>query len=744
MPFPFVAPLKEWTVDKLKEREADRNYITKLSPFAMMSTAAVVLKGKKTTEEIKQFYEKQDYGSDAYYGCVITNTTDISKLYQTGKTIVGYDLNGKVIEVDGETNRRVSTPIIQSIEIDTDGGNNTLKTAQVKVKVFTLKQLEMFELFFLRPSMNVVLEYGWSSDIRNKSKSITIDSLLFAKKNFKKYKEDYSAVFLNNDKEGLKKADYQKKYIKTLADTGGEYDFMIGKVTSFSYSPQEDGTYDINVEVSAGNELQLWPAIKAARDKNKAARKNNTPVTNYKSFINKISIDLNIPELQTVFKDKIWESEFFNYGVTNEKQKNTVVSKTPYISMKAIITIINKLKIVKIPGDDIVITYEYKGKEIIPVNSNPNLMSTNEYVLFPGDLPSIIISKDGPEITMDVKKRNDCKINGKSFNINNAPIYDYENGIEIKPGTEDINDLDSNTSIKVNSNIGNLLNVFFNYDRFLEIFDAGNNIADIMTPILQTISDATLGLSNLELQKPQDSNKFRGLEIVDRKMQQPPPTKEPYKFKIGAQNSIVKNFTFNMEMSTLMQAQALYSSQLTIAKANKKIKTDSSKEIDIITSADMSYAINADGYFSVNDMEIFIVTEALKKPENSVNTTTKDDEAEKAKKAEDEKLKESIQSKYIKFSVGKEVKYIVYQDSGLVQLYLLPKSTKDSVALTYLDISVEIDGMAGFSCGEYFQIEGIPEIYNRNGYFQITNVKQGIDENGWKTTIEAGFLIKTT
>ena len=65
------------------------------------------------------------------------------------------------------------------------------------------------------------------------------------------------------------------------------------------------------------------------------------------------------------------------------------------------------------------------------------------------------------------------------------------------------------------------------------------------------------------------------------------------------------------------------------------------------------------------------------------------------------------------------------------------------MALTYLNVTLGIDGMAGFSCGEYFNIEGIPEIYNKNGYFQILNVKQGIDENGWKTTLEAGFLIKT-
>ena len=49
--------------------------------------------------------------------------------------------------------------------------------------------------------------------------------------------------------------------------------------------------------------------------------------------------------------------------------------------------------------------------------------------------------------------------------------------------------------------------------------------------------------------------------------------------------------------------------------------------------------------------------------------------------------------------------------------------------------------MAGLSCGEYFQIDGIPEIYNQNGIFQTTNVKQGIDDSGWKTTIEAGYRV---
>ena len=759
MPFPFVKPLEGWLVDKLKEREADRNYITTLSPFAIMSSGAIVLKGKKS-DQIKQLFETQQYGTDAttYYGCVITNTTDVAKLYQTGKTIVGFDLNGKEIVVEGETNRRVSTPIIESIQIDTDGGNNTLKTAQVKVRVFTLKQLEMFELFFLRPSMSVVLEYGWGTGVRNKSKEAIIGKHLFAKKKFEDYKTAYVDLFVPTLGDSTK-----GNYIKILKETEGEYDFMVGRVTSFNYSPTEDGTYDVTIEVSSGNELQLWPALKSAKDSIFTLKKNDKKITTYKSFIQKIAADFGRSDFESnVFKDdKIWKNEFFNYGVTNVEQKNTKASKTPYISMKVIIEIINNLRLTNVLPEIISVNYEYKSEKIIPVNSNPNLISTDESIIFPGQLPKIDLANGGKEnriiLTYD-KGGIDGTINGKSFNLTNSQIYNFNTGKNEKPTDITItNTVGTPIQIPVKSNIGNLLNIFFSYNRFLEIFDSSNNISDIINSVLSTIQTAMLGMCNLELQKKEDIPNQTSLEIVDRKISQPLPKTEStsqkptiHRFKIGAKESIVKSFNFNMEMSTLMQAQALYSTQLAITKANNGTNTDASKEIDNFVSADLSYSKNADGYFSVNDMEVTIVKAGLRNEENKKKNQT---EAEKKKQEQDKvnaegeekkRLNESIQSKYVKFkNNGKTPQNLIYKDSGLVQLYMVPKTPANSTALTYLDISLEIDGLAGFSCGEYFQIDGIPEIYNRNGYFQILNVKQGIDQSGWKTTIEAGYLLKT-
>jgi ATP-dependent helicase/DNAse subunit B len=66
--------------------------------------------------------------------------------------------------------------------------------------------------------------------------------------------------------------------------------------------------------------------------------------------------------------------------------------------------------------------------------------------------------------------------------------------------------------------------------------------------------------------------------------------------------------------------------------------------------------------------------------------------------------------------------------------------TKKST-LSPIEVTLTIDGFSGFSPGQYFHIDGIPEIYNQTGVFQITNIKHNIATDGWNTTIEAGFRI---
>lgn len=749
MGFPFIAPLKKRLTEKFEEREKHSHDMGYYKPFVLLSSAAVVVRGK-TSEEVRNFLQKEDYPSDSYFGCVVANTTDITRLYQTGDTIVGNDLNGKVIKVEGESNRRVSVPIISKVNIDTDGGNNTLKTAQVEIKIFTLKQLEMFELFFLRPSMNIVLEYGWSSDIRKKTS--TIDSKLFAKKKWEKWKNDYVDLFSvkqDNNPSFSKK----EEYLKILKETDYEYDYMAGKVTNFTISPAEDGTYDVMLEVSSGNELQLWVPVKKSKDEAKTKTGSKQSLPTYQQFIEKIAGDLQLkPEnLKTIFSSEdVWKNELFNFGAYNLTQKDITASKTPYISIKFIIKLLNSIR-----ETGSVIDYTWKdsaGNDVIPVTSREYIISTTEEFIIPGDLPKIIAgknSKNEDTIVIDVKsgKKDNLYINGKSFNFTDGiAIYDYKNGKPIQnPNRTTLINKKTGETVQLSS-IGNLCNIFFSYDRFLQIWRSSYVAADIINGVLDSINSNMFGLCKLELQIPEDISASQPLEVVDRKLDIYSKIVEndtPYRFKVNDVRSIVKTFEFNMELSTLMQAQALYATQLAVNEATKKgqdnFEDPNINSADQFKAADLSYAKNQDGFFSINAIEYKLVKEAVDR-----GLTTED---KKPEDVEEKKLTEKIQSNYIKFKKNpidkKEVpKNYIYQDPGLVQRYLRPVTAKESTALTYLDISFVIDGISGLSCGEYFQISGIPEVYNTNGFFQITNVKQNIDEVDWLTEIEAGYRLK--
>jgi len=58
-----------------------------------------------------------------------------------------------------------------------------------------------------------------------------------------------------------------------------------------------------------------------------------------------------------------------------------------------------------------------------------------------------------------------------------------------------------------------------------------------------------------------------------------------------------------------------------------------------------------------------------------------------------------------------------------------------------LTVSLTIDGFSGLSPGQYFNIDGVPEIYNKIGVFQITNTKHSVSNDGWTTSIEADHRI---
>jgi hypothetical protein len=513
------------------------------------------------------------------------------------------------------------------------------------------------------------------------------------------------------------------------------------------------------LEISAGNELQLWMPIKQSKDSDKSTIKDTSQKpTPYQTWVGKLAADLNNPKFVKKLGNQLeWEKEFFNWSAINTTQKDTTFSKDAYISFRLILYLINNMRVwnesEKTIGDEY-----YKDKDglepIIPVSSNHLIISSTTDFILPGKLPKIEVTKKGDVIKINTNETEECLIHGRQFNLSNekspSETSIYENlGVDAY-GNPILKE------IKVPAATGNLLNLYFRYESFVSIYNGAYTSADVINGLFDTINLNMYGLCKLELAKQDDSATASPLIIIDRKIspsQPKSPKEEIWRFKVGALNSIVKEFTFNMELSTLMQAQALYSSQLAIAATTKDAKTGAPvvAENDPYSHADLSYAKNSDGYYSVNAIEIQIVKEAKRWNKIIEETANVAPEPKKAESEEEVKNLSEVRNKnYVRFKENPDsktdpVKNYIYTDPALIQTEIkTPKEKPGTSALTYLDISLAIDGIAGISCGEYFLIDGVPEIYNLNGYFQVTNVKQGIDSSGWKTTIEAGYRINAT
>jgi len=283
MPFPYLAPVKKWVVDVLKEREYSTNTVDITAPTTIPNNFNSVLKrpwvvltsGAKVTKQpmkgldadarakkLEELYTQKASDSKDYLGCIIRNDLDRDAKYQKEESYIGVDFAGKKIKVVGESNRRISTPIIESVEIDTDGANNTLKIARVTARCFSLKQFEMFELFFCRPGMNVLVEFGDTTldtyRFSNRKKPVSeaypnsahVSSLLFPKNDYQKFVDEFSSYYrFTNTSFKL----FQQHVEKSM----GSYDFVAGKVTDYSFGIEADGTYNVTLEVSQGNQMSL-------------------------------------------------------------------------------------------------------------------------------------------------------------------------------------------------------------------------------------------------------------------------------------------------------------------------------------------------------------------------------------------------------------------------------------------------------------------------------------------------------
>lgn len=791
MPALFISDLKPWVKEIFRNRERVTESSIFKTPFVILTSPALVTRQSSDTkltlkERADKFQEiiKSDVNplaiADSYKGCIITNKIqNKDNSYQLGPSHIGVDFRGNRIIVDGESGRAIPNPIIESLEIDTDGTGNTLKIATINVRLFSLKQLEMFELFYLKPGMNVLLEFGNNQSIfadvrrdyiKNRygddayktqtagaQKSINLQTVLVDKSDYDTFCSNFSELAIGDIKA-------LQKYYKRVEDSRGTYEQVAGRVLDYTYSIEENGTYVVVLKITGGNEVSraIPKATTTAIGKSKGT---TVKPDDFNTWINQIEVDFGLPQLSEIVKQSDDSKHFFNWGVANADKGYESLSKKPYITLSFIIDKILNHNILVNSGfvDDTLVgigkqkfyTDEKGGGEVemILANSAGALISSNENIIFPGQLPSFI--KDKTENTIVVKtdkngniETTDCNINGLEYTIKDSKLF-VENEKKHDTSSDDVKDY-----IQVYSRdgddikLGNALNIFINYEAVLNLWRKAYTMLDFLEGVLNMVNDNSYGLIKLILGTI-EGGKFPAF-IVDGKLRQDKKTLQgimanvdpAYRFRPTTVSSIVKEFTYDFNMSENVAGRTLFNSYAYIAQTKAGKNPDDEQLLGIpknaYESVDFYTTQNADGWYSLNYVDVKSVEKQQAKAQN--NSGLQQSNATNSKTQED--VSKVIDASSKKFKTSNGTKILIFQNEKVIAKYVAKSFyEKNKSLLTPIEISLTIDGISGISCGEYFKCDGVPEIHNVIGAFQIENVKHSVSSDGWYTILDARWRV---
>lgn len=749
--FPYLAPLKDWTKSVFEDREENTIDTSLKMPWVILTSGAKVLKDKIASDDkdavnkYEGLIANQDANKLQYSGCIIKNNTDPSLNYQLHESIIGHDFNGKPIKVEGESNMMISTPIIESVDIDTDGANNTLKVAKVNIRCFSLKQFEMFELFFCKPGMNVLLEFGNnilsrktypnSKDSERPNPVADYRDVLVPKNDYISFKQKFSNYYRVNN------ASF-REYMNNVEASRGTYDLVAGKVTDFNFSI-DNGTYTVMIEISQGNQMSLAIPTNTSEKVGTNEGQNLDKTKSYTQWLIEVSaklgLDYNIlKNIITENKLESPEKQFFNWGKVNNDKKDEAASSDAYISFRFILKILLNYilyKEGKFNRDDwefTIPTYKsnLKDVECIPIRIHKNLISSSPEIIFPNEsLPKFTGDKGGIDIVVHPKERTDGRINGYSIK-ESLPLSLVRGSGKITINEE-----------KDDMFNGNALNIFIKWESVVQLWKKSYTRIDFLTGVLDIINSNSYGLFRLVYAPIVTGGKA---SIIDVKSTGEADTGTSiYRFKVNSIKSIVKDFSFNFEMSNLVAGRTIFNAQRFLVDSFKNVPKDKRTNIELPADAYRSYDnslfSNADGYYSINVIDLEALKETFKEAKDTdVVIPTNDNKPNEAKN-----ISEIIDNQTTKFKTldSKDLKILIFNNIDVVYKLVQSKG-RDVSTLTPIDVSLTIDGISGLSCGEYFHIDGVPEMYNKIGVFQITNISHTLSVDGWDTKIEAGFRIK--
>jgi hypothetical protein len=127
-------------------------------------------------------------------------------------------------------------PGIESLTIDSKGTLGSLREASINFKVWNIVQLNIVEALYFRLGYTMLLEWGHVNYFDNKEK-------------FQTNSANNAPLDIFDKTQFNGKEDIQQAITKKNKQSNGNYDGMLGTVTNFYYSFNQDGGFDCNIKL---------------------------------------------------------------------------------------------------------------------------------------------------------------------------------------------------------------------------------------------------------------------------------------------------------------------------------------------------------------------------------------------------------------------------------------------------------------------------------------------------------------
>ena len=731
--FPWYKNIESWIINELNARRGNQVGLSKLTPWL---TATSNLGGQWTL------------GTETY------------------TSVVG----GKSFYDTKSSQKFRPNPIITDFSIDF-AQRGTLRTGTMKIKCFTIDQLQLVQEYFLEPGISLFIQWGWNKSLSLGKHVVPVPA----------NGDEVNLYYRNYDELNKKREEY-----------AGCYDNLVGLITGGGSTISGD-SYEVDVKFATNGELLYGVSkntIICDKDKNKneddnvyteeqinRIRKTNNSkretfklnwIYSYNSFPKEVRIN-NVQALGSdigVFKNRSyvdflstrkdiiddaaaevgdtiinWNGANLNFfGKFIEAQDTeSPVTKKQYMSFYAFIEIINA-------------SHTVVGENKKPITYvNINKSDKNGYIacfpdIFSPDERIFIPNKKSYNFLKTLKYYKDAVDSTFKATSGDNPTADFfDNSIEADPrGTAagqtlnisfpiltetDINDGDK---LKIGEH-GWIGDIYVDIDIVNQALSNVNDpVKDILDSVLSAMSDAVEGFWQFQVLEQNDQ-----LIIVDNNLRNEVNKK---KDDIHTFNNIGINSDFLSSQFELTIEKAMMSKVIMEKSAPKDSKAGNSTDLT--------------GIFS-NKKDTQLILPKLSCNDQNEGDDKDAEQADKERKAAWKDIKQ-----YCKLILKPNVLPTDFSANN-IRRFILPgiflnktlfserrklvisDNTETAPAATGRPLPVKFSftilGMSGFKVGHLYRVNGLPPDYNKRGAFQVEEIKHKIDGKHWTTDVAGSF-----